>query len=62
MFDVQVGFQKGREIRDCVANIHWELEHTMEFQKTSQCFTEGSKAFDCVEYETLWIAKRDWCA
>ena len=31
--DVQVGFRKGRGIRDQVANIHWIIEKATEFQK-----------------------------
>ena len=33
--DVQAGFQKGRGIRDQIANIHWIMEKAREFQKTS---------------------------
>ena len=32
--DVQAGFRKGRT-RDQLANIHWIVEKTREFQKTS---------------------------
>ena len=31
--DVQVGFRKGRGIRDQIANIHWIIEKASEFQK-----------------------------
>ena len=31
--DVQAGFQKGRETRDQIANIHWIIEKAREFQK-----------------------------
>ena len=31
--DVQVGFRKGRETRDQIANISWIIEKTREFQK-----------------------------
>ena len=31
--DVQVGFRKGRETRDQIANIHWIIEKAIEFQK-----------------------------
>ena len=31
--DVQVGFRKGRGTRDLIANIHWIIEETREFQK-----------------------------
>ena len=32
---VQAGFRKGRRTRDQIANIHWIIEKTREFQKTS---------------------------
>ena len=31
--DVQAGFRKGRGTRDQIANIHWTIEKTREFQK-----------------------------
>ena len=31
--DVQVGFRKGRETRDQIANIRWIMEKGREFQK-----------------------------
>ena len=31
--DVQAGFRKGRRTRDQIANIHWIIEKTREFQK-----------------------------
>ena len=31
--DVQAGFQKGRGIRDQIANIQWNIEKGREFQK-----------------------------
>ena len=40
--DVQVGFRKGRGTRGQIANIHWIIEKTREFQKnisTSAVFT-----------------------
>ena len=33
--DVQVGFRKGRGIRNQIANIHRIIEKSKEFQKTS---------------------------
>ena len=33
--DVQAGFRKGRGTRDQIANIHWIIEKTREFQKKS---------------------------
>ena len=31
--DVQAGFRKGRGTRDQIANVHWIIEKTREFQK-----------------------------
>ena len=50
--DVPAGFRKGRRIRDQVANIHWIIEKTREFQKNF-CFTEYVKAFDYVDHNKL---------
>ena len=33
--DVQAGFRKGRGTRDQIANIHWIIKKSREFQKTS---------------------------
>ena len=39
--DVQVGFRKGRETRDQIANICWTIEKAREFQKNIySCFTD----------------------
>ena len=54
LLDVPAGFRKGRRIRDQVANIHWIIEKTREFQKNF-CFTEYVKAFDYVDHNKLWI-------
>ena len=53
--DVQAGFRKGRGTRDQIANIHWIMEKTREFQKNiSFCFIDYAKAFDCVDHKKLW--------
>ena len=53
--DVQVGFRKGRETRDQIANIHWIIEKAREFQKNIYfCFVDFAKAFDCVDHNKLW--------
>ena len=53
--DVQTGFRKGREIRDQIANILWIIEKARKFQKKIYfCFTDYSKAFDCVNHNKLW--------
>ena len=51
--DVQAGFRKGRGTRDQIANIHWIIEKAIEFQKNI-CFTDYTKAFDCVDHNKLW--------
>ena len=53
--DVQAGFRKGRGTRDQIANIHWIVEKTREFQKNIYfCFIDYAKAFDCVDHNKLW--------
>ena len=44
--DVQAGFQKGRETRDQIANIHWIIEKARAFQKNIYlCFINYTKSF-----------------
>ena len=53
--DVQAGFRKGRGTIDQIANIHWIIEKTREFQKIIYfCFIDYAKAFDCVDHNILW--------
>ena len=53
--DVQVGFRKGRETRDQIANIWWIIKKAREFQKNIYfCFIEYAKAFNCVDHNKLW--------
>ena len=55
LLDVQAGFGKGRGTRDQIANIRWIIEKAREFQKNIYfCFIDYAKAFDCVDYNTLW--------
>ena len=52
--DIQVGFRKGRGTRDQIANICYIIEKSREFQKNIYfCFTDYTKAFDCVNYNKL---------
>ena len=51
--DVQAGFQKGRGIRDQIANICWIIEKAREFQKNIY-FYDYAKAFDYVNHHKLW--------
>ena len=58
--DVQAGFRKGRRTRDQIANICWIIEKVREFQKNIYfCFTDYTKAFDCVDHNKLWKILRD---
>ena len=42
--DFQAGFRKGRGTRDKIANIHWIIEKTREFQKNiCLCFNDYTK-------------------
>ena len=44
-----------RGTRDQIANIHWIIEKTKEFQKNIYfCFIHYAKAFDCVDHNKLW--------
>ena len=53
--DVQVGFRKGRGIRDQIANICWINKKAREFQKNINfCFIDYAKAFDCGDHNKLW--------
>ena len=53
--DIQGGFRKGRGTRDQIANICWIIQKAREFQKNSYfCFTDYTKAFDCVDHNKLW--------
>ena len=46
----QGGYRKGRGISDQIANIHWIIEKTKEFQKNIYY----TKAFDGVDHNKLW--------
>ena len=52
--DVQIGFRKGRRIRDQIANVHLITEKAREFQKNIDfCFIDYTKTFDCVDHNKL---------
>ena len=58
--DVQVGFRKGRGIRDQIFNIRWIMEKAREFQTNIYFrFIDYVKAFDCVDHNKLWKTERD---
>ena len=45
----------GRETTDQIANICWIIKKAREFQKSIYfCFTDYTKAFDCVDHNKLW--------
>ena len=53
--DVQAGFSKARVTRDQIANIHWIIEKSREFQKNIYfCLIDYTKGFDCVDHNKLW--------
>ena len=57
---VQAGFRKGRETRDQIANICWTIDKAREFQKNIYlCFTDCTKAFDCMDHNKLWKASKE---
>ena len=56
----KLDFRKGRGTRDQIANIHWLIEKTREFQKNIYfCFIDYAKAFDCVDHNKLWKILQD---
>ena len=59
LLDVQTGFRKLRGTRDQIANIHWIMEKSREFQKNIYCFIDYVKVFDCVDHNKLWIILRN---
>ena len=53
--DVQAGFSKGRGTRDQIANIHWIIKKSREFQKNIYFFfIDYTRALDCVDHNKLW--------
>ena len=58
--DVQTGFRKGRGTRNQIANIHWIIEKTSEFQKNIYlCFIDCAKDFDYMDHNKLWKALKE---
>ena len=52
--DVQADCRKGRRTRDQIANIHWIIKKTREFQESIYfCFIDYAKAFVCVDHNKL---------
>ena len=59
---VQADFRESRGMTDQIANIHWIIKKAREFQENVYfCFTDYTKAFDCVDHNKLWkILKKRW--
>ena len=53
---MQAGFRKGRGTKEQIANIHWIIGKSREFQENIYfCFIDYAKAFDYVENcRKLW--------
>ena len=67
--DVQSGFRKGRGTRDQIANIHWIIRKSREFQKNIYCcFIEYAKALtvwitiNCGKFWNRWQYQATWPA
>ena len=59
LLDVQVGFRKGRGIKDQISNIHWIIKNPKIFQENIYfCFIDYIKAFDSVGHNKLWKTSR----
>ena len=55
-----IGFRKGQETRDQIANICWIIQKAREFQKNiCFCFIDYAKGFDCVDHNKLENSERD---
>ena len=53
LLDVQGGFRKGTGIRDQIADIHWIIGKSREFQKNIYfCFIDYAKGFHGVYHKT----------
>ena len=58
--EVKAGFWRGRGTREQIANMYWIMEKTREFQKNVYfCFTDCTKAFDCVDHSKLWQVPKE---
>ena len=59
--DVQIGFRKGRGMRNQVANIHMPTYKKQEsFRKHLLCFIDYAKTFDCVDHNKLENSLKKW--
>ena len=56
----KMALEKNRGTRDQIANIHWIIEKTREFQKNIYFwFIDYAKAFDCVDHNKLWTILKE---
>ena len=56
----QAGFTRGRGTRDHILNMRTILEKCREYNiDLYTCFIDYSKAFDCVQHQTLWKIMSD---
>ena len=58
LLDMQAGFRKGRGTKEQIANIHWIIEKSREFQENIY-FIDYAKAFDYVDHNKLENSLRD---
>ena len=48
------------DLEKASANIHWVIRKAREFQKNIYfCFTDYTKAFDCVDHTKLWKIRKE---
>ena len=58
--DVQAGFRKGRGTRGQIANIRWNIEKAIEFQRNiSFCFIDYTKALLHESQQIVGNSERD---
>ena len=51
----KLDLEKGRGIRDQIANIYWIFVKARELQENIYfCFIDYAKPFDCVDHKKLW--------
>ena len=51
----KLDLEKTEEPEIKIANIHWIIKNTKEFQKNiCFCFIDYAKGFDCVDHKQLW--------
>lgn len=56
----QAGFIRGRGTRDHIVNVRLMIEKAREFNVPMlMCFIDYSKAFDCVQWDSMWSILRE---